>query len=97
MVRSYKPKSVRGKVDGSLMKRAVEEVMKGCSVRQTSKHLAIDRITLSRYVKKYQSGKAKDDNDFSPRFKTRMVFSEQKEDGLEEYILKCSQKMVILL
>ncbi|GBM98065.1 hypothetical protein AVEN_121492-1 [Araneus ventricosus] len=50
MVRNYKPKSICGKVDGSLMKRAVEEVMKGRSVRQTSKHLAIDRITLSRVV-----------------------------------------------
>ncbi|GBN71066.1 hypothetical protein AVEN_90521-1 [Araneus ventricosus] len=84
MVRNYKPKSVCGKVDGSLMKRAVEEVMKGHSVRQTSKHLAIDHITLSWYVKKYQSGKAKDDNDFSPHFNTRMVFSKQQEDVLEE-------------
>ncbi|GBM94751.1 hypothetical protein AVEN_66045-1 [Araneus ventricosus] len=86
MIRNYKPKTDRdrGKVDGSLMKRAVEEVMKGRSVRQTSKDLAIDRITLSRYVKKYQSGKAKDDNNLSPRFNTIMVFLKQEEDGLEE-------------
>ncbi|GBN59777.1 hypothetical protein AVEN_211121-1 [Araneus ventricosus] len=48
MVRNYKPKTDRRKVDGSLMERAVEEVMKGRSVRQTSKDLAIDRRTLSR-------------------------------------------------
>ncbi|GBN22123.1 hypothetical protein AVEN_206133-1, partial [Araneus ventricosus] len=48
MVRNYKPKTDRRKVDGSLMERAVEEVMNGRSVRQTSKDLAIDRRTLSR-------------------------------------------------
>ncbi|GBL91016.1 hypothetical protein AVEN_184406-1 [Araneus ventricosus] len=48
MVRNYKPKTDRGKVDGSLMKRAIEDVMKDRSVRQTSKDLAIDRITLPR-------------------------------------------------
>ncbi|GBM27581.1 hypothetical protein AVEN_97094-1 [Araneus ventricosus] len=56
MVRNYKPKSICGKVDGSLMKRAVEEVMKGRSVRQTSQHLAIDRRTLSRRNRRNQVG-----------------------------------------
>ena len=54
MVRNNKPKTDRGKADGCLMKRAVEEVENGRSVRQVARDIHIDRITLSRYVKKYR-------------------------------------------
>lgn len=74
MVRNYKPKTDRAKADGSLMKRAVEEVLEnGRSVRQVARDLQIDRITLSRYIKKYQAGLATSNEDFAPNFNHRQV------------------------
>ena len=75
MVRNYKPKTERRKVDGALMKRAVEEVTDGKSVREVSRLLNVDRITLSRYVKKSHEGKVQDTKDFVPKYNTRQVGS----------------------
>uniref|UniRef100_UPI00358F367E uncharacterized protein n=1 Tax=Myxine glutinosa TaxID=7769 RepID=UPI00358F367E len=90
MVRHYKPKTDRGKADGSLMRRAVQEVEKGFSIRQVALDLKIDRITLSRYVKKCQSGQASSNDELVPHFNTRQIFTEEEERGLEEYILTSS-------
>ena len=73
MVRNYKPKTDRGKADGGMMKRAVEEVENGCSVRQFVQDLHTGRITLSRYVKKYQAGQAPSNYEFIPCFSHRQV------------------------
>ena len=69
----YKPKTDRGQADVGLMKRAVEEVENGRSVRQVARDLHIDRITLSRYVKKYQAGQAASNDEFVPCFSHRQV------------------------
>ncbi|KAK3885036.1 hypothetical protein Pcinc_010691 [Petrolisthes cinctipes] len=90
MVRNYKPKTDRGRVDGNLMKRAVEEVTKGKSVREVSRAMNVDRITLSRYVKKFQEGQAETTKDYTPKYNTRQVFTEAEEEGLADYILTCS-------
>ena len=67
MVRNYKPKTDRGKTDGSLMKRAVQEVSGGRSIREVSRALNIDRTTLSRYYKKFSEGQAEETKDFIPK------------------------------
>ena len=73
MVRNYKPKTDRGKADGNLMKRAVEEVTEGKSIREVSRTLDIDRTTLSRYVKKFQAGQVEKTTDYTPKYNTRQV------------------------
>lgn len=73
MVRTYKRKTNRSKADGGLMKRAVEEVVKGRSVRQVARDLQIDRITLSRYVFKFHAGQTGNTSDFAPNYNSRQV------------------------
>ena len=74
-VQNYKPKTSRAKADSGLMKRAVDEVEKGHSIRQVARDLNIDRITLSRYVKKFRAGLAATNDDFKPCFNHRQVRS----------------------
>ena len=73
MTRNHKPKTDRGKADGGLMKRSVEKVENGRSFRQVAWDLHIDRITLSRYVKKCQAGQATSNDEFVPSFSHRQV------------------------
>ena len=84
IVRKYKPKTNRGKADGGLMKRAVEEVMKGLSFQQVARDLNINKITLSRYVKTPKAGLANYEDEFTPNFNARQVFTKEEEEGLEE-------------
>ncbi|XP_076035777.1 uncharacterized protein LOC143021873 isoform X2 [Oratosquilla oratoria] len=91
MVRKYQSKTDRARADGNLMERAVDEVVKGKSIREVSRLLDVNRITLSRYVKKFQAGQAKKTKDYAPKYNTRQVFTEEEEDGLAEYIVTCSQ------
>ena len=73
MVRKYLAKTDRGRADGNLMERAVDEVVKGKSIREVSRLLHVNRITLSRYVKKFQAGQAEKTKDYAPNYNTRQV------------------------
>lgn len=55
------------------MKRAVEEVKNGRSVREVARALQINRTTLSRYVKKSLALQNGSSDDFLPHFNTRQV------------------------
>ena len=72
MVRYYRPKTNR-KRDIDLMERAVREVQSGRSVRQVSRDLKIDRITLSRYVKKMKEDHHDPENIFKPNYNHKQV------------------------
>lgn len=51
MVRNYKAKK-NARFDSGIMIRAVQEVMDGGKIRSVARDLKIDRMTLTRYVKK---------------------------------------------
>ena len=52
MVRNSVAKTDRGKADGALMGRAVDEVQNGQPIREVAPVLHVNRTTLGRYVKK---------------------------------------------
>lgn len=55
------------------MKRAVQEVITGKSIREVSCALKINRTTLSRYYKKFTKGQAEEAKDYIPKYNTRQV------------------------
>lgn len=73
MTRNRKRKTERGQADGALMRRAVEEVINGKSVRGVAENLNLNRTTLGRYVNKVKSGVLKVEDDMSPRYNSRQV------------------------
>ena len=72
MVRHYKRKTERASIDGSLMSKAAEEVLKGRSVRSVASDLGVNRTTLARYVKQIQAGEIGLDK-LIPRYNSRQV------------------------
>lgn len=83
-MRNYKRKTQRGTTSQDLLKRAADAVIKdGRKLKTVARELEICHTTLQRYVKKIKSGLTP-----SVGFKSRMVFSEDQEAQLSEYILK---------
>lgn len=85
----WKPKEgrVRKKHSPDRMRSAVLFVIDGNSVRSASKKFDLDRKTLERYVKKYNSSENKDTVSMEPNYKTGQLFSDELENMLEEYLI----------
>lgn len=87
-MRTYTRKSTRGSVSQELMQIAADAVIKdGRKIKTVAKELDICHMTLYRFVKKRRSGIG---NIAIGYKKVRLVFTEEQEDKLAEYLLKCS-------
>ena len=70
----YKKKGTRKGLDSGLMHRAIAEVIEnGGTMRSVAKQFDVDRMTLTRYVKKYRDGVIKDDDVIKPKYNVRQV------------------------
>ncbi|XP_068990461.1 uncharacterized protein [Neodiprion pinetum] len=86
-MRTYKRKTERGTTSLELMQKAAETVIKeGCKVKTVAKEFQICHMTLSRFVRKLKAGE-KATVGYKP---VRLVFDEQQEKSLSDYLLKCS-------
>ena len=54
-MRSYKRKTNRGSISEDVLKRAAEDVRQGGKIRNIAKDYNINRMTLTRYIKKIQT------------------------------------------
>lgn len=87
-MRTYTRKSTRGSVSKELLQTAANAVIKdGRKIKTVARELDICHMTLYRFVKKVRSGA---ENITTGYKKPRAVFTEEQEDKLAEYILKCS-------
>ena len=74
MARNYKRKSGKGVFDSSIMQRAVHEVVQnGGKIRTVARDMQVDRMTLTRYVKKFRVGQINEQNILIPKLNTRQV------------------------
>ena len=73
MVRNRVAKTDRGKADGALMRRAVDEVQNGQPIREVARVLHVNRTTLGRYVKKLRAEEVGPNDDLTPKFNTRQA------------------------
>ncbi|XP_023240420.1 uncharacterized protein LOC111638880 [Centruroides sculpturatus] len=87
-MRTYIRKTTRGSVSQELMQRAADAVIKdGKKIKTVARELDICHMTLYRFVKKLKSGV---ENAVVGYKKVRLVFSEEQENKLAEYLLKCA-------
>lgn len=86
-MRTYKRKTERGNTSVELMHRAAEAVMKeGRKVKPVARELEICHMTLSRFIKKLKAGEEATVG-YKP---ARLIFDEQQEKIISDYLLKCS-------
>lgn len=92
MVRSYKRKTDRGKIENDVMKKAVEEVNGGKAIRQVAKEFTIPYPTLRRYVV-LQKNRPNNNSitRFTPHYDNHKVFTTDQEKELVNYLLTCSK------
>lgn len=88
MVRTYKRKTDRGQTPSEVLKAALDDVLSGKSLHQSATDHDINYSTLRRYYLKF---KEKNVVDLRSKYDVRKVFTEQQEDELAAYALKCSQ------
>ena len=87
MVRHYKPKAQKGRHDGTLMQRAVEDVRNGKSLRSVARDLKLNRTTLGRYVKRMEGIALEAIT--SEHSQHRQIFTSAEEILLRNYLLQC--------
>jgi len=86
MVRTYSKKRLQEPKPPDVMKLAVAKVLaKEGSIRQVAIDYGIDRMTLSRYVKKGE------EQEFKAKLNTRQVFTTEQESQISEYLIKASK------
>ena len=74
MVGNHKRKSGKGVFDSSIMQRAVHEVVQnGGKIRTVARDMQVDRMTLTRYVKKFRVGQINEQDILIPKLNTRQV------------------------
>lgn len=85
---------VRQKVSAQVMEAAVREVVEdGVGIRKTASKFNIDKMTLHRYVKKFNSRPQEDPPamEYVPNYKKLQIFTNQEETLLSEYLKKASR------
>lgn len=85
----WKKKTNRVPASPERMKRAVLEVLDGKKLRTTASKYNIDKMTLRRYVKKYDE--IGNETKFSPNFNSSQIFRSDEEESLANYLLKAAQ------
>ena len=69
-------KTDRTKKDGTLMKKAVhvqEAIQTDGKIRAIAREYKVDRMTLTRYVKKFKSGEIGPQDNYTPNFNTKQA------------------------
>jgi plasmid maintenance system killer protein len=97
MSRGRKGKSQKGTFLEDNMRRAVRQVLVGeggakLSLRKAEKQNDVSFQTLQRYVKK-EKNKANPSEQISMKsnYKHRLIFTENEENQLVQYVIKCSK------
>lgn len=85
----WKKKTNRVPAPPERMERAVLEVLEGNKLRTTASKYDIDKMTLRRYVKKYNE--FGHETQFSPNFNSSQIFRPEEEKSLANYLLKAAQ------
>lgn len=85
-MRTYKRKTERANISREVIKRAVDEVINGSSIRKAAKDRKIDRTTLSRYVNKFKANPVSDV--IKQYTNPRQVFSVEQVKILKDYLIK---------
>ena len=74
MVRNYKRRSDKGVSNSGIMQRAVHEVVQnGGKIRTVARGMQVDRMTFTRYVKKFRDVQINEQNILVPKLNTRQV------------------------
>ncbi|KYM99494.1 hypothetical protein ALC62_09760 [Cyphomyrmex costatus] len=86
-MRTYKRKTERSTTSIEVMRKAAKAVIqKRQKIKTVAKDFNICHMTLSRFVKKLQAGQ-----EATVGYKKmRLVFNEEQENVMTEYLLKCS-------
>lgn len=95
MSKGRKRKSEKGQFSAEAMKNAVQAVLSGVdgkriSIRQAAKDYGLKFQTLQRYVTK-QRANPNEEIAMTPKYKSRLIFNEEEESSLVEYIILCSK------
>lgn len=94
MPQFYKRKEgakARKYVPPNIIKEACKEVLENLNtVRSAAKKYDIDRMTLSRYLKKYRENPTNLDA-LKPNFRQKQILDNTEENMLEQYTLHCSK------
>ncbi|XP_055902279.1 uncharacterized protein LOC129938634 [Eupeodes corollae] len=77
-----------GKTPPDAMKKAVEMVKDGCSLRKAAENKGVAHETLARCVKKYNDSSLAR---MSPNYAVNAIFTAEEEQSLATYVKKCSQ------
>ena len=73
-VRNDKRRSGKGVFDFGIMQRAVHEVVQnGGKIRTVARGMQVDRMTLTRYVKKFRDGQISKQDILVPKLNTKQV------------------------
>ena len=87
MVRNYKRKSTKGTTSSNVITNAIQAVQCGETVRGASRIYGLDRMTLTRYIKRQRENP---NVQLKPTYKHR-VFTNEEEDALTEYLIFSSK------
>lgn len=93
MVRVYKKKTERAKIDEKAMNCAIEDVIEGrLSIRIAAEKYNVKAPTLQHRVeKKRAEANGEEKKDFFSKYSSQQVFTAAQEKHLNEYIIKCSK------
>lgn len=92
MARGRKRKSDKGSFTDEQMRNAVEAVITGnLSLRATAEKFGVKFQTLARYVKNQREAGPDSQIRMTPNYSCRQIFTNDQEDALKDYILKCSK------
>ncbi|KAK3931546.1 Tigger transposable element-derived protein 6 [Frankliniella fusca] len=70
------------------MRTALKFCRQGMKVRQAAKETGVDRMTLTRYIKKYGNyDKVPEDINLTSNFNSKQIFNENQESDLVAYVL----------
>lgn len=83
----FKKEGLRREIPKDLILRAINEVSKGSKIKTTADKYQIPRSSLQRYLKVPQDSI----KDFSHRFTTSQIFTDDEEKTLSNYMIICSK------
>ena len=86
MVRKYKRKSSKGTYKETDMKKAIELVAKGGSIRKVADRCGIKRETLRRKIKIIKSGM---EFELTSNYSHQKVFTDVQENSIADYLKMC--------
>ena len=90
MARGRVRKGDKGSFSGVQMENAIKAVNSGSSLREAAKNFNLKFQTLARYVKKHKEASGAPVR-LTPNYSCRRIFTDEQENDLKPYIIKCSK------